>query len=274
MSNAATRAPVPSPLPAVPTRNGRSAGMPVFLLALLIGGSLHLGLLILFHFKVAPATAGSAPRPAPFIHFNPDSPALRQQLAQFQFSPEQPYLSAEKSFSAQAQPHTTAPSNPVFDAFTVQPALSEVDFHQPNQAAPVATEPANALKPTQWDLLNSIGQAPTPGAKLQARGAFVRITQLQAALGQTGGDVVELVWPTDLAPPTGNGNWQPVSFLLHFNATGLAGEPVLETGFDPLSQGTAPNDADVNKFLLEKLRDWYTKHPPLPAGFYNAVVGP
>ncbi len=260
--------------PSTRLRNGRPSGPPVFLLALLLGGSLHFGVLMLFHFTVVPAAPGHAHSPTPYIHFNPDSPALQTLVTQAQFSPEQIYLSSEKSFSAQALPRATAPLHPVFDSITVQPASTEVDFNQPDHATPMAAGPSDALKPTQWDLLSNIGQAPTPDTKLTARGALVRITRLET-LDQPNSPVIELTWPPNLAPPTGNGNWQPVSFLLRFNASGLAGEPVLEPGFDTLSQSNSPSDADVNKFLREKLRDWYTtQHPPLPPGLYDAVVGP
>ncbi len=263
------------PPPSEHLRNGRPAGPPVFLLALLFGVIVHLGVLLLFHFTVLPArTAGVLP-PAPYIHYNDiaNSTALQTLVAEAQFSPEQTYLSTEKSFSSQALPPTAAPLHPVFAPFTVQPASSEVDFRQPIPAAQVATGPDDALKPTQWDLLSSFGQAHPPGNKLAARGAFVRITRLET-LGSPNIPAIELVWPPNLAPPIGNTAWQPVSFILQFNAAGLASEPVIEPGFDAMAQGNSPNDPRVNDFLRDTLREWFTQNPPLPPGQYEAVVGP
>jgi hypothetical protein len=148
-----------------------------------------------------------------------------------------------------------------------------VNFDQPIKSIPAASGPGDALKPTQGDLLGFMGQAPTPGKKLAARGAFVRITRLET-LGPSTSPPMELTWPPELAPPSGNVIWQPVSFILQFNAAGLASEPVLEPGFDAMSQSSTPNDPRVNESLRNTLRDWFIKNPPLPPGQYEAVVGP
>jgi hypothetical protein len=266
------------PPPSEPLRNGRAAGTPIFLLALLIGLSVHLGVLVLFHFTVAPPNPTAAAPAAPYIHYNDiaHNPALLALVASFQFSPEQIYLSAEKGFSSPGLPRTDAPSHPVFNDFTIQPTSSEVNFHQPIQPAAVASGPSEALKPLQSDLLNSFGQAPTPGNKLPPRGAFVRITRLETRGQSTSPPIDPIVWPPFplSSPPAGSAGWQPVSFILQFNAAGLASEPVLDLGFDALSSSGTPNDPLVNNFLRDTLRDWFTKNPPLPPGQYEAVVGP
>jgi len=273
--DALSHAPHLPPPPVERVRNGRSSSPPAFLLALLIGVGMHLGVLMLFHFTVAPpATVAGAPA-TPHVHYNDvaANPALQTLMASVQFSPEQIYLSTEKSFSSQALPHTEAPSNLVFKPFDVKPTPAEVDFHQPTPPVATTTGPGDALKPNSWDLLNSFGQTATPSNKLPARGAFVRITRLDT-MGPSNAAPFEFTLPPEMAPPAGNTGWQPVSFILQFDAAGLASEPVLDLGFDTMSQSNSPNDPQVNEFLRSKLRQWFTTNPPLPPGQYEAVVGP
>lgn len=273
MSDTSISAPaLPPPPPATSLRNGRPAGPPVFLLALVLGLSLHLGVLVLFRFTLTPTKPVATPS-APQIHFNADSPALRALMAQAQYSPEQTFLTTEKSFSGPTLPLTTSSSHPVFPPYNVQPTHDEVDILQPVHTSPAAANPGDVLKPTQWDLLSTIGQAPNPGVKPKTRGAFVRITRI-TTFNQSSSTPVDLEWPPNLAPATGAASWQPVSFLLHFDATGLASEPVLMAGLDAMAHNNTPNDAEVNNFLREKLKAWFTQHPPLPPGNYEAVIGP
>ncbi len=245
-------------------RNGNSRGLPVFMLALLIGAGAHLAGLVLFHLEVPSATPAHAP--AAFVHFTKAADAGQAQAmdqADAIWDPQMVYSPTPLNYASRAVAAAPTPAPHVFnaDAGNIQLNLTEGDFHLLASSGNKAVAPSESLKSTRWDFMAGLGQTVNANPPPPARGAQLRVTPRQAG---TDTQVMEVTWPASMAPKVGDVRWQPASFLLVFNETGLAGDPLLVN-----SSGTPAVDDD----LRAKLRQWYNRHR-LPAGYYSVEVAP
>jgi hypothetical protein len=84
----------------------------------------------------------------------------------------------------------------------------------------------------------------------------------------------EETWPVttaleQAAQKAGNSRWEPVTFLLIFDQAGLTAQPLLLKN----NYGNSSGNIEVDEYLREHLDQEFRRHP-LPAGVYEALVGP
>jgi len=256
----------------LPARPGRPWELPPFLLALLIGVGAYLGALTLFRWpaEVAPPSR----EPAPFVHYaqagNTAQAAVMREQEMFS-DPQLLYMLTPHNFAQRAANAPAPRPQPVLQPFALQPSADDVGLNMSSlssRAAQVAA-PTEALKPEQWDPLHTMGQMPNSRSPLPPRGARLRIDRQQAGAG-TANSTLEITWPTSMAPNAGSAFWQPVNFMLHFNASGLVGDPQQDGS---LSITHADDNPKVDEDLRKKLGGYFRLHP-LPPGYYTVEIGP
>jgi hypothetical protein len=253
-----------------PPRNGRARGVPVFLLALLVGVGLHLAVLTTLHITLAPALAQDAPAAA-FVSYLPP-PTAAEIAAQGEpiplFDPELLYFPNPHNFSAQNRPEPLAQPPATFAAFPPDVTLPKENFHLLAASPGPAATPDETLQPRQWDILSSLGQAATTAQPFAAVGAHLQVLRLDS--GATAQPTPQqFTWPVENAPQAGKVRWGPAKFLLTFNASGLVDESLLSSSVGSRVEGLV----DVDDDLRNELRDWFSHHP-LPAGAYQVIIAP
>jgi hypothetical protein len=140
---------------------------------------------------------------------------------------------------------------------------------------PVAAGPVQILQLGNWDFLGTFGMDVARAKKLEPRGAHLAVTSLGPSLAagtvtKAGATVLDEDWPANLRPPAGEARWAPAHFLLLFSDAGLVGQPLLQ----PPPQLEAADDVEaVDDFLRARLDERFRRRP-LPAGAYEAIVGP
>ncbi len=256
------------PPPPSRPRNGRAHGLPIFLLALLIGVGAHIAVLTVFSLHVTPPMPPEAPPSS--VNFyaragDAEQDKLMREEAEI-FDPRNIYLPVSHNNSAR-DVGTTPPLQPlVFKADAGQALPSHDDergnFHLLGSSGNQAATPGDALKPAPWTFMNALGMAPNTGVPLPAHGAQLRIVPEQSGPGTAG--VRNVTWAADMAPKAGNAQWQPARFSILFTNIGMIGEPVMLK-----STGVSAVDDD----LRAKLKDWFGHHP-LPPGSYSVEIGP
>ncbi len=246
------------------TRNGRAHGLPVFLLALLIGVGAHVAALGIFSVRISPPVPPEAP--PSFINFtkaaDPRQDKLMREAAEI-FDPRNAYLPTDRNYASQ-DVRTAPPAQPLVfkaDANNVVQAPTRQNFQLLRSSGSQPAVPDDALKPAPWDFMGALGRAPDASAKPAPHGALLRVIPQQSRAGASA--VQQITWPADMAPKAGNARWQPATFTLVFQNIGLIGEPVIVT-----SSGVQAVDDD----LRAKLKDWFRRHP-LPAGYYTVEIG-
>lgn len=240
-----------------------SHGLPFFLLALLAGLLAHFAGFMLFRVRTEPAEVLNFPKP--FVQYlgktgASNDPVLREQALLFDTEPL--FLPTPWNFAAQEGRRAPVGLRPLFDAFAVDVAVSESDFHL---RPPVPASDLNTLallRVQRGNSMGTFGQAPALTAALPARGARLSVTRLDARA--PGVSVLEEDLPTSAAPPAGDALWGPTTFLLLFSAGGPVGAPILTN--------SSGNDT-VDQYWHDQLDDRF-RHHPLPPGTYQIVVGP
>lgn len=237
--------------------------MPVFLVALLVGVGLHLAGLALFRFDLAASVTPATP--SPFVRFTKATDADQDKLmrqADAIWDPRLVYTPSARNYSSRPVVTAAQPAPRVFkaDAGNALPNAKD-DFNRITTTGVRPVKPSDALKPTQWDFLSAMGQATSTNPPPAQHGPQLRVTPQQATSSTA---TLEVTWDASMTPKTNNARWQPASFLLVFNQTGLAGTPLLER-----SSGVTEVDNDLSL----KLKQWYSRHR-LPAGYYSIEVGP
>ncbi len=256
--------------------NGASGSRPIFLMAVVIAVAVHAG--ALFIFRVGPATtpAQAAPRPHIFYALEDKSgvPSLVEQQAKLN-DLEPIFLPTSRNYATGANALPRPPGPLLFQPYTSNVTPAEADFRPPNEALAAAGGPAQILQIGHWDFLGTFGTDAAPAKKLAPRGAHLTVTRLgpgltSATAGPAGVKVIDEDWPVDLRPPAGEARWAPAHFLLLFTEAGPVGQPLLQ----PPPQLEAADDVEaVDDFLRARLDERFRRRP-LPAGAYEAVIGP
>ncbi|MGA2053276.1 MAG: hypothetical protein ABSH19_08195 [Opitutales bacterium] len=256
---------VPDRLPSSHRTHGSTRTRPYFLFAIIIALIAHIVGLGLICITGAPGVPVRFP-PA-YVHYASNAglradAALREQALLFDSEPL--FLPTPWNYASRAglsQPVRLAPLFADYVANVTAPSQS--DF--PLQAsAPGDLDPLAALQPGRWNFLAVFGQASDHSAKLAPRGALLRVVRLDAGAGPAGSVVIEQTWPAAEAPDAGQSLWGPATFQLVFTETGAVGAPLLIN-----SSGLYT----VDDALRAKL-DAYFRRQPLPAGTYQAIIGP
>ncbi len=126
-------------------------------------------------------------------------------------------------------------------------------------AVPIPEHPAEGLaldKPERP--LGGFGETDASVAALETRGGFVEVT------GAADGRVM-LAESLRLARPPGEGNWQPLEFLVTVDAIGLVQPPVLTE---------SSRVAAVDNYFQDYLGNGLHIGERLPPGFYRVAIGP
>jgi hypothetical protein len=241
----------------IPVRNGRPAGWSAFTLALIIGAVIQFGALVFFHPTLV---SSSPPHESPAIVHYSDDPILRQEA--MSSDPQSLYKINDADLVAPAFPALRR-----LDPYDLQPKDGDVRAGLTSLSTSAANTPtsADALKPQQFEPLDTIGTTAKTVTPLPARGAQLRISRWQMGAGGDAADNVKTItWDPDLAPLGGEVRWGEARFLLVFTTSGLSGLPQIQT-----SSGAANVDDD----LRQKLADYFRQHPYSP-GSYTVEIGP
>jgi hypothetical protein len=266
-----TTVPAASPPPHGSDRNGTARARPYFLFAIIAALLAHVVGIGLF--RIIGAPDNPVRFPPVYVHYANTAgltadPALSEQALLFDSEPL--FLPTPLNYAFRPRSSEPVHLQPIFADYSpnITPP-SEKDFRLQADASAGNLGPLAALRPGQWNFLAAFGQAADHSAQLPPRGALLRVTRL--AIGAdpdrnpAGRVVLEQTWSATDAPNAGQASlWGPATFLLVFTDSGTIGEPLLIN-----SSGLFSVDDDLRMKL-----DAYFRSHPLPAGTYQAVVGP